>query len=150
TRSTLPNGVGVWSMRHESIPVASAVLVMNAGAAQDPATRHGLASLTAHLAEEGAGGQDAIQLAETLARLGTHLEVDAGPDVTTVGFTALERFFEPALRVLADVVTRPHFAAGDLVRVRELRLNRLRQLSRSPATPADRAHLAAVFGAHPY
>ena len=150
TRSTLENGVRIWSMPHTAIPVVSVALVVDAGAAQDPATRHGLASLTAHLSEEGAGGQDAIQLAETLARLGTHLDVDAGPDVTTVSFTSLRRFFEPALRVLADVVTRPHFHEPDLVRVRELRLNRLRQLSRSPATPADRAYLASVFGAHPY
>jgi zinc protease len=149
-RTTLENGLRVWSIPHASIPVVSVALVIDAGAAQDPATRHGLASLAAHLTEEGAGGQDAIQLAETFARLGTHLDVDTGPDVTTVSFTSLGRFFEPALKVLADVVTRPHFHEADLVRVRELRLNRLRQLSRSPATPADRAYLASVFGNHPY
>jgi zinc protease len=47
-------------------------------------------------------------------------------------------------------VTRPHFDEAGFARVRELRLSRLRQLSRSPSTPADRAYLVAVFGTHPY
>jgi zinc protease len=149
-RSVLANGLSVWSMPHSAIPVASAALVLDAGAAQDPADRHGLAGVTAHLADEGAGDRDAIQLAEAFARLGTHLDADVGPDVTALSLTSLTRFFGRALRLLGDVVTRPHLSATDLPRVRELRTSRLRQLSRSPATPADRAFLAAVFGAHPY
>jgi predicted Zn-dependent peptidase len=149
-RSTLPNGVRVWTIPHATIPVVSAALVLRAGAAHDPADRHGLASLVAHLAEEGAGGHDAIQLAEMFARMGTNLDADAGSDVTSLSLTVLTRFVEPALRLLAQVVTRPHLAEGDLQRVRELRMNRLRQLSRSPATPADRAFLTTVFGGHPY
>lgn len=150
SRSALANGVRVWSLPHTAIPLVSVALVIDAGAAHDPARRHGLASLTGHLADEGAGGRDAIQLADAFARLGTHLDVEVGPDVTAFSFTALARFLVPALALLADVVTRPHLAGEDLTRVRELRVNRLRQLSRSPATPADRAFLAAVFGAHPY
>jgi zinc protease len=149
-RSVLENGLHVWSLRHTAIPLASVALVLDAGAAQDPAGRPGLAGVTAHLVEEGAGGRDAIQMAEEFARLGTHLAVDVGSDVTALGMTAMTRFFAPALRLLGEVVTRPHLSAADLLRVRELRMNRLRQLSRSPATPADRAFVAAVFGAHPY
>jgi zinc protease len=41
-------------------------------------------------------------------------------------------------------------AADDFARVRELRVSRLRQLSRSAATMADRAYVSAVFAGHPY
>jgi zinc protease len=149
-RSTLTSGLQVWTLPHATIPVVSVALVVRAGAAHDPASRHGLASLTAHMADEGAGDRDAIQLAEALALLGTHLDADTGSDVTTVSFTALRRCFEPALGIVGDVVTRPHFDEAGFARVRELRLSRLRQLSRSPATPADRAYLTAVFKTHPY
>jgi zinc protease len=149
-RTVLGNGLRVWSVAHAAIPVVTAVLLIDRGAADDPPHRPGLAGITADLTDEGAGGRDAIQLAEAFARFGLTLDVDVGPDVIAFGVTALSRVFAPALGLLADIVARPHLAAADLVRVRELRINRLRQLSQSAGTVADRAFLAAVFGAHPY
>ena len=44
----------------------------------------------------------------------------SGSDVAALALTTLTRFFAPALRLLGDVVTRPHLSAADLIRVREL------------------------------
>ena len=83
-------------------------------------------------------------------RLGTHLEIDVGQDTALLSFTTLARNLDPALALLADVIIRPHQAAADFQRIRELRTSRLRQLSSSASAAADRAFLAAVFGSHPY
>ena len=45
---------------------------------------------------------------------------------------------------------RPRLAQPDFDRVRDLRIARLRQLSRSPGAAADRVFLEAVYGSHPY
>jgi zinc protease len=149
-RATLDNGLRIWSIAQTDVPAVTAVLLVDSGSADDPPDRPGLAGVAADLLDEGAGGRDAIQLAELFARLGSHLAIDVGADMTSIGLTTLARFFAPALQVLADVVTRPHLDPVDLARVRELRRNRLRQLSRSGSTAADRAFLGAVFGSHPY
>ena len=60
------------------------------------------------------------------------------------------RFLSPALELLADVVVRPRLETPDFARVRELRLNRLRQLSQSAGTMADRTYVSALFGEHSY
>jgi zinc protease len=54
------------------------------------------------------------------------------------------------LDLVADVVSRPTLAERDFERVRDLRRNRLRQLSRSAGAIADRAFARAVYGEHPY
>jgi len=149
-RDVLSNGLRLWTIPQADMPVVTAALIVDGGTATDPAQLPGLASLVADLADEGAGGRDAIQLADTLARLGSLLEVEAGPDVTTISITTIGKNLVPALALAADVVIRPHLAETDLERVRELRLSRLRQLSRVPAAAADRAFLASVFGSHPY
>src|SRR5262245_27165938 len=149
-RDVLSNGLRLWTIPQADMPVVTAALVVEGGTATDPTHLPGLASLVADLADEGAGGRDAIQLADTLARLGSLLEVEAGPDVTTISITTIAKNLMPALALAADVVIRPHLADPDLKRVRELRLSRLRQLSRVPAAAADRAFLGAVFGEHPY
>jgi predicted Zn-dependent peptidase len=120
------------------------------GTGDDPEDRYGLASLTGDLLDEGAGDRNAIQLADAFGALGTQLEVDVGPDATALSVTTLSRFLGPVLALMADVVARPRLEPADFNRVRELRINRLRQLSRSAATVADRMYVSAVFGAHAY
>jgi predicted Zn-dependent peptidase len=149
-RARLDNGLGVWSIAHRGVPVATATLVIARGTGDDPPDRHGLASLTGDLLDEGAGARDAIALAEAFARIGTQLGVDVGPDATVLSVSGLARCLPEALALMADVAIRPRLEARDFARVRELRLSRLRQLSRSAATMADRAYVTALFGAHPY
>jgi zinc protease len=149
-RETLANGLSVWSIAHTSVPVASAYLVIRHGAAADPPGRPGLMGVTADLLDEAAGPYDAIQLADAFARLGSQLSIEVGSDVSVLGFTTLARFLTPALTLLADVVGRPRLAGADLTRVRELRMNRLRQLSSVASAAADRVFHSAIFGAHPY
>jgi len=149
-RDVLPNGLSVWSIARPSSAVVTMLLVIARGTSDDPPDLYGLASLTGDLLDEGAGSRNAISLAEAFARLGSQLEIDVGPDATTLTVTALSRLFVPSLELLADVAIRPLLTAPDFARVRELRVNRLRQLSLSPGTVADRTYISALFGDHPY
>ena len=133
-----------------SVPIVSVALVLDRGAAHDPANRPGLTGLTSDLVDEGAGGRDAVQLAEAFERLGTYLNIEVGHDSLVLSFSVLARFLDPALALLSDVLVRPHLAADDLDRIREQRINRLMQLKTSASAAADRAFLSGVFGDHPY
>ncbi len=149
-REVLGNGLGVWSSAQSAHPVVSATVVILAGSADDPADRPGLISLLGDLLDEGAGGRDAIGLSDALARLGSRLTVDVGPDAMAISIASLARHFEETLAIVADIVRRPHLADADFERVRDLTRNRLRQLRQSPGTVADRAFTADVYEAHPY
>jgi predicted Zn-dependent peptidase len=149
-RTTLDNGLAVWAISHGGVPAVSMTLLVPRGTGDDPGDRHGLASLAGDLLDEGAGSRDAIELAESFSRLGTQVDIDVGPDVTSISASALSRFTAPVLELIGDVAMRPRLAEPDFRRVRELRLNRLRQLSRSAATMADRAYVSALFPSHSY
>jgi len=149
-RETLSNGARVWSIRHDTIPVVTIALVVPVGSACDPPSAPGLAGVMADLLDEGTDRLDAIGLAEAFATLGSELSIDVGPDTTTFTLTTLPRFMDGALALLGDVMTRPRLHEADLERVREIRLNRLRQVRSSASAVADRAFLSAAFGTHPY
>jgi predicted Zn-dependent peptidase len=149
-RERLSNGLAVWVIEQARMPVASMALMIDRGTSSDPGDRPGRAALSADLLDERAGDRDAIQLADAFERLGSHLNLDVGPDVMRFEATTLSRFVAPVLDLIADVVSRADFGSEDFERVRELRVNRLRQLSRQPGAVADRAFLTAVFGSHPY
>ena len=146
----LRGGLRVWTVEQRALPVVSFLVLVPSGAAADPAGLEGLAALTADLLDEGSDGRSAIEVQETLARIGSELDTEVGPDATLVLLTTLSKHAERALDVLSGVVTRPALAEADFSRVRELRLNRLLQLRDSPAAVADHVFLRELFRGHPY
>lgn len=149
-KTTLPNGLRVWTVRHTQVPLVSFTLLVRRGAASDPVGKDGLAAVAADMLDEGSGARSAIEMHEALARLGAQFETDIGPDATVAGVTVLSRFADRALGLLSDIVARPAIREGDFARVRQLRLHRLTQLRDMPGVVADRTLLKLIYGAHPY
>jgi zinc protease len=149
-RETLDNGLHVWVIEEHCVPAVTVALVVDAGTSADPPALPGLAGVALDLLDEGAGGRNAIELADAFGDLGCELGSDVGPDVASLGFTAITRVLPAALDLLGDVVQRPAHLEPDFRRVVELRKHNLQQRSRSAGSVADRALLAAVFGTHPY
>ncbi len=123
-KSTLPNGLRVWTVRHAQVPVVAFMLLVRRGAAGDPPGKDGLAAMTADMLDEGSGDRSAIDMHEALARIGAQFDTDIGSDATLV---------EPHRRsaALADrglELARRHRRAPAL---REARLR-----ARAPAAPA--------------
>jgi zinc protease len=151
-RQRLPNGLTVMYVRQPELPVVSAVMVTRgAGSAEEPAEAPGLASFTATMLDEGAGGRDALALADALELLGAQLGTGSGTDAAQVNLYVLRQNFEPALRIMADVLTRPDFPEREISRLREERLTALVRARDEAVTIANNAFASLVYGAqHPY
>jgi zinc protease len=149
-KSALPNGLAVWTVHHPQVPVVSMMLLIRRGSAADPAAREGLAAITADMLDEGSGALSSIEIHEALARLGAQFDTDIGSDAIVISTTALSRFTDRVLALMADVAVRPALRESDFSRVRQLRLHRLMQLRDLPGALADRAFLRLVYGTHPY
>ena len=132
------------------MPVVSFLLLLSSGAAADPAPLPGLAALTADMLDEGSGPMSALDIEDALSSLGAQFETEVGSDATVLSLLTLPRFAGQALGLLADIVVRPRLAAEDFDRVRELRLNRLRQLRDLAPAVADLVFARVLYAAHPY
>jgi len=149
-RHALSNGLRVWTVEHHSVPVMTFALQVDGGSGADPADLEGLAAVVADMADEGTGPLTAIDMSDALARIGADYDVDVGADATVFSLTTLTRFASRGASLLADMVTRPSMRQTDFDRVRQLRLDRLRQLKDLPSAVAERAFLRLVYGTHPY
>ena len=146
----LTNGLALRTVEHHSAPVITLVLTLEGGAGADAAGQEGLGALTADMVDEGTGAMSALDVADALARVGGDYDVEVGPDVTMITLTTLTRFGGQAASLLADIVTRPSLRAEDFARVRQLRLDRLRQLKDLAPATAERVFLRLLYGTHPY
>ena len=149
-RHTLPNGLQVRTVEHQTVPVVTMVVQVEAGAVADPLGREGLAAITADMLDEGVGSLSAIEVSEGFARIGAQYDADVGADAMHLSLTTLSRFAERGAALLADILVRPSLRAGDFDRVRQMRLDRLRQLKDLPSAVAERAFLRLMYGEHPY
>lgn len=150
TPSRLENGLALRLAEHVGVPVVTFLLLVPGGVCADAPGREGLTALTADMVDEGCGDLDAIGVSDALARIGADYEADVSADYTLFRLTTLVRFADRGAGLLADLVARPRLAETDFARVRQLRLDRLRQLKDHPPAVADRRFLRQIYGAHPY
>lgn len=149
-RHTLATGLPVRTVEHHGAPIITFVLQVDAGSGADPADKEGLAAVVADMADEGTGSMNALDISEALARIGAEYDVDVGADVITFGLTTLTRFAGRGAALLANMVASPSLRADDFQRVRQLRLERLRQLKDLAPAAAERAFLRLMYDGHPY
>jgi zinc protease len=149
-RHTLPNGLPVRTVEYLGIPVITFVVEVEGGSGADASEQEGLAAITADMVDEGTGSLSALDVSEALAHIGAEYDVDVGPDVTTFSVTTLARFARRGGSLLSDIVTRPSLRDTDFERVRQLRLDRLRQLKDLAPAAAERAFLRLLYDGHPY
>jgi len=149
--ATLPNGLQLAVVETHKVPVVDVQVVLDAGAAHDPADLPGLATFTTTMLQQGAGRRGALEIADEAAFLGAQLNTSASYDAATVSLHVPRRRLEPALDLLTDVVLRPTFADSEVARQRELRRAQIVQLADNPVAMAGIAFPAIVYGrAHPY
>jgi zinc protease len=150
SRRVLPSGLVVRTVEHRGVPVVSFLLLLSSGSAADPPRLPGLAALTADMLDEGSGPLSALDIEDALSSMGAQFETEVGSDATVLSLLTLPRFADDALRLLSDIVARPRLAAEDFDRVRDLRLNRLRQLRDLAPAVADLTFARLLYADHPY
>ncbi|HEV2800456.1 MAG TPA: pitrilysin family protein [Pyrinomonadaceae bacterium] len=150
-RHRLSNGLEVLLVRHTELPVVNMNLIIKSGAASDPETLPGAASLTADLLDEGTKTRGALDISNALAGIGARLSVNAGWDSTNADLLTLTRHLDRALDIYADVLLNPAFPETDLKRLRATRLAALQQQRDNADAIAGVVYSSILYGdKHPY
>lgn len=146
-RSRLGDGgaPALLTARHGDVPLVTAQVVVEGGAAAEPADRAGIARLTSDALEAGTGAHDEEALAWELESLGIDLHSSAGWDAASVSVTVHVDRLDPALALLAEVVRRPAFPADPVDRIRDEQLAEILQRTKEPRALASDAAARFIF-----
>lgn len=149
---TLSNGIPVYFLPRQGLPLLSVDVVMQVGREANPIGQEGIGALTAAMLDEGSSKYTMEALAKETGRLGAELNIVAGSQATVVSLDALVgQGLGPSLDVLADVVLHPSFDKAAFARVKAETLDALTADGSDPRARADRALMGALYGArHPY
>lgn len=133
----LPSGIRLVTAPVKKLPLATVLVVVDAGSVNEPRGKEGIASLTAAGLLEGTSRFDGAELAEKFEQLGTSLESGADWDSAFINITTLSGQLEEATRLLGEVISSPVFPEREIERLKAERLAVILQLETEPRGLAD-------------
>lgn len=143
-------GLIVWFLRDNSLPIVDMRLTFKAGSAQ-PAAFAGLASLTNQLIGHGTADMDETQFSLQLDNLGIDSSLSSHRDMAIVSMRALSgENFERGVSILKQVLTKPAFPASGLARAVANRRVLLERNKSLPARVVSKAFWQGMYQQHPY
>lgn len=132
-RRTLSNGIILYLYPDRTLPLLDLVGFIRGGRLYEPREKAGLARVAA--SQIRAGGTVSIApdaLNDELESLAASLELSAGDEALEVRLNVLSKHTERGIKLMADVLTRPAFDAGQLELVRGRLLEEVRRRRENP------------------
>jgi len=146
-RLKLKNGLSLLVVENHKLPIVSMSLVVpGAGSSGDPKGKGGLASFTADLLDEGAGGLSAIAIAEETDRLGAGIGIGIDADAAYVSVSTLSKTIDETTALVTKLLTEPAFDDKEGERVKGDRLTALELRRDRPREVASIMLNAAIYG----
>ncbi len=133
----LPNGIRLVTSPVSKLPLATVLVLVDAGSTSDPRGKEGVAALTAAALLEGSQRLDGAELAEEFEKLGTSLESGADWDSAFFKITVLSDKLNLATALLGEAISRPLFPEREIERLKAERLAEILQLETEPRGLAD-------------
>jgi predicted Zn-dependent peptidase len=149
--AALSNGLKVVVAERHETPMVTFYLVVDAGAASDPAGQNGVSALDTAAVLDGTATLDALAFNDREIELGVAFGTGSSSDASQVFMSALSSRLDPSLDLMADVVLRPAYRPADVAREKALMIANIQQQSQDPISEAFRITPTLVYGAdHPY
>lgn len=134
----LPSGIRLLTAPVAKLPVVTVLVVVDAGSANDPQGKEGIAALTAGTLLEGSKQFDGAELAEKFEQLGTSVETGADWDSAFIKITVLSgQQLDEATKLLGESISSPVFPEREIERAKAERLAEILQLETEPRGLAD-------------
>jgi len=146
----LSNGLTVLVVEDTRLPLVSYRLALRVGTAYDPAELPGLTDMVAGLLPEGTQSKTSRQIADEVARMGASLTAGANSDYTIVAASALAKFRDKILGLMADIILAPSFPENEVELAKQNTKESLRQQRAQPSFLATEMVSKVMFGNHPY
>ena len=114
TLTTLANGLRVASRPMRSVETIAVGLYAATGSRQEPLALNGLAHLFEHMVFKGAGGRSARETSDLVEEVGGDLNASTDRELTAFYASLLAPDLELGVRLLGDMIRRPHFEGRHL------------------------------------
>lgn len=145
------NGVPVYFVAKNEIPIIDISVLIHAGSAQDN-NSPGISQFTAQMLDQGTKNLNVDQIANQFETVGAHYSAGINQDMTILNLRSLSapQFFNPALNTFSNLLKDPSFPQAAINRVKKQILISLQQEAQTPSVITAKTFYQILYGHHPY
>ncbi|MCD6337106.1 MAG: insulinase family protein, partial [Candidatus Marinimicrobia bacterium] len=107
--SELSNGIKVYGVLHDELPLVSYELIIRGGHLLDSIDKPGVANLVANLMNEGTKNKTPEELEEEIDFLGASIQVYSGRESMVIAGNCLARNFEKTIDLVEEILLEPRW-----------------------------------------
>jgi len=145
-RSTMKNGVEIYGIEQNELPLVNFSLVIDGGQILDSPDKVGTAYLMGQLMNEGTAKKTPQQLEEAIGLLGASLSVRAGDNSIVINGRTLAKNFNQTMNLLSEILLSPRWEQAEFDRLKSTRLTRIKQAQGNARSIASKAFGKKLFG----
>ncbi len=150
-KSKLDNGLEVWLVQQNELPIISMSMVLETGSTNDPSNKSGLNAVTSSLLNDGTKTRTADDISNELQSIGAILFASDNDDSSSVRLQTLAKHLDKALDLFADVIQNPVFPEKEVETYKTRALTSLLQRRDNPNAIANLVYNKILYGdQHPY
>jgi zinc protease len=143
---SLSNGMKIWGIRQNELPLVQYSIVIDGGHKLDKIEKAGVANLVATMMNEGTKNKTPEQLEDAIDLLGASIRVSSGNEQISIDVSALARNFEKTLALVEEILLEPRWDAEQFALAKNRIINGLKRNAASPDYLASSTLNKLIYG----
>lgn len=151
---TLTNGMKVYGIEQNELPLVNFSLVIDGGHLLDSFDKIGVANLMTDILMEGTANKTPEELEEEIELLGASINMFTGRESITISGNTLVRNFDKTMDLVEEILLEPRWDEEELKRIKLSTINRIKRSAANPNVVARNVYNKLIYGekhmfAHP-
>jgi zinc protease len=142
----LSNGLAVWGIEQNELPLVQFNIVLKGGHYLDQLNKPGVASMMASLMNQGTKNRTPQELEEAIEALGARLNISSSNTAITLSGNCLVRNFDATLALMEEILLEPRWDADEFALAQTRVINNLKRQKASPVALAGETFMQKVYG----
>jgi zinc protease len=145
-KASLSNGMKIWGIPQNELPLVQYSIVIDGGHMLDKVEKAGVANLVAAMMNEGTKNKTPEQLEDAIGLLGATIRVTSGNEDISVEVSSMAKNFEKTLTLVQEILTEPRWDEEQFALVKSRVINNLKRNAASPDYLASSTLNKLMFG----
>ena len=131
-KASLSNGMKVWGIAQNELPLVQYSIVINGGHMLDKIEKAGVANLVASMMNEGTKNKTPEQLEDAIGLLGATIRVTSSNEDISVEVSSMTKNFEKTLALVQEILLEPRWDPESFALAKSRIINNLKRNAASP------------------
>ncbi|MGH7452663.1 MAG: M16 family metallopeptidase, partial [bacterium] len=144
---TLKNGLRIYGIQHNELPLVQFALTLNGGHYLDDPNKVGVANLMTDIMMEGTKNKTPIELEEAIDDLGASINMFTTDEAIIIQANTLSTKIDNTYALFEEILLKPRWDEKEFGRLKQENIETINRRSADPAFVAENVHRKLIYGA---